>query len=75
MGSEMCIRDSDYRLSSYGAVTLGARWAVAVVESWTLELEAERYMTDAGWGVFDGDAAPALVNFWRGTIGITRRLD
>ena len=65
----------DYRLSSYGAVTLGARWAVAVGESWTLELEAERYMTDAGWGVFDGDAAPALVNFWRGTVGIIWRFD
>jgi hypothetical protein len=65
----------DYRLSSYGAVTLGARWAVVVGESWTLELEAERYMTDADWGVFDGDAAPALVDFWRGTVGITWRFD
>ena len=65
----------DYRLSSYGAVTLGARWAVALGESWTLELEAERYMTDAEWGVFDGDAAPALVDFWRGTVGITWRFD
>ena len=65
----------DYRLSSYGAVTLGARWAVALGESWTLELEAERYMTDADWGVFDGDAAPALVDFWRGTVGITWRFD
>ena len=65
----------DYRLSSYGAVTLGARWAVAVGESWTLELEAERYMTDANWGVFDGDAAPALVDFWRGTVGIIWRFD
>ena len=65
----------DYRLSSYGAVTLGARWAVAVGESWTLELEAERYMTDADWGVFSGDAAPALVDFWRGTVGIIWRFD
>ena len=65
----------DYRLSSYGAVTMGARWAVALGESWTLELEAERYMTDADWGVFDGEAAPALVDFWRGTIGITWRFD
>ncbi len=65
----------DYRLSSYGAVTLGARWAVALGECWTLELEAERYMTDAEWGVFDGDAAPALVDFWRGTVGITWRFD
>ena len=65
----------DYRLSSYGAVTLGARWAVALGESWTLELEAERYMTDADWGVFDGDAAPALVDFWRGTLGVMWRFD
>ena len=65
----------DYRLSSYGAVTLGARWAVALGESWTLELEAERYMTDADWGVFDGDAAPALVDFWRGTVGVMWRFD
>ena len=65
----------DYRLSSYGAVTLGARGAVALGESWTLELEAERYMTDADWGVFDGDAAPALVDFWRGTVGVMWRFD
>ena len=65
----------DYRLSSYGAVTLGARWAVAVGESWTLELEAEHYMTHGDWGVFDGDAAPALVDFWRGTVGIIWRFD
>jgi hypothetical protein len=65
----------DYRLSSYGAVTLGARWAVALGESWTLELEAERYMTDADWGVFDGEAAPALVDFWRGTVGVMWRFD
>ena len=65
----------DYRLSSYGAVTLGARWAVTLGESWTLELEAERYMTDADWGVFDGDAAPALVDFWRGTVGVMWRFD
>lgn len=65
----------DYRLSSYGAMTLGARWAVALGESWTLELEAERYMTDADWGVFDGDAAPALVDFWRGTVGVMWRFD
>ena len=65
----------DYRLSSYGAVTLGAQWVVALGESWTLELEAERYMTDADWGVFDGDAAPALVDFWRGTVGVMWRFD
>ena len=65
----------DYRLSSYGAVTIGARWAIALADSWTLELEAERYMTDAKWGVFDGDTAPALVDFWRGTVGVIWRFD
>jgi hypothetical protein len=65
----------DFRLSSYGALALGARWAVALGESWTLELEAERYMADADWGVFDGDGAPALVDFWRGTVGIIWRFD
>lgn len=65
----------DYRLSSYGAVTIGARWAISVADNWTLELEAERYMTDANWGVFDGEAAPALVDFWRGTVGVIWRFD
>ena len=65
----------DYRLSSYGAMTLGARWALALGESWTLELEAERYVTDADWGVYEGEAAPALVDFWRGTVGIIWRFD
>lgn len=65
----------DYRLSSYGAVTVGARWAVALSNSWTLELEAERYMTDTSWGMFDGNAAPALVDFWRGTVGVIWRFD
>ena len=65
----------DYRLSSYGAVTIGARWAVALSNSWTLELDAERYMTDAGWGMFDGSKAPALVDFWRGTVGVIWRFD
>lgn len=65
----------DYRLSSYGAVTIGARWAIAVNGAWSLELEAERYMSDASWGLFGGDSAPALVDFWRGTVGVTWRFD
>ena len=56
-------------------MTLGARWALALGESWTLELEAERYVTDADLGVYEGEAAPALVDFWRGTVGIIWRFD
>jgi len=64
----------DYRLSSYGAITLGARWSVAIGD-WTLELEAERYQSDADWGLYDGEAAPALVDFWRAAIAATWRFD
>ena len=64
----------DYRLSSYGAVTVGARWAVTLGD-WLLELEAERYMSDASWGLYAGDEAPALVDFWRGTVAIVWRFD
>ena len=64
----------DYRLSSYGAITVGARWSVAIGD-WTLELEAERYQSDADWGLYDGEAAPALVDFWRAAIAATWRFD
>ena len=65
----------DYRLSAYGAVTIGARWSLSLSNTWTLELEAERYKTDGSWGLYEGDEAPALVNFWRGTIGLIWRFD
>ena len=65
----------DYRLSSYGAVTVGARWSVAVSDQWTLELEAERYQTSKGWGLYSGAEAPALVDFWRGTIALIWRFE
>ena len=64
----------DYRLSSYGAMTLGARWAINLGD-WTFELEGERYWSDANWGLYDGDSAPALVDFWRGTMAIIWRFD
>ena len=37
------------------------------------ELEAERYETSKGWGLYDGSEAPALVDFWRGTIALIWR--
>ena len=64
----------DYRLSSYGAITLGARWAINLGD-WTFELEGERYWSDSNWGLYDGDPAPALVEFWRGTMAIIWRFD
>ncbi len=68
-------RADDYRLSSYGALTLGARWSLELSEQWTLELEAERYETSQGWGLYGGEEAPALVNFWRGTIALIWRFE
>lgn len=65
----------DYRLSSYGAFTLGARWSVSLNEQWTLQLEAERYETAKGWGLYSGSEAPALVDFWRGTVALIWRID
>lgn len=65
----------DYRLSSYGAFTLGARWSLALSEQWTLELEAERYETSQDWGLYSGEEAPALVDFWRGTIALIWRFE
>ncbi len=65
----------DYRLSSYGAVTLGARWSILLSEQWTLELEAERYETSQSSGLYSGEKAPALVDFWRGTIALIWRFE
>ena len=64
----------DYRLSSYGAFTLGLRSAVRLGD-WQIEGQLERYESDNGWGLYGGEAAPALVDFWRATVGITWRFD
>lgn len=64
----------DYRLSSFGALTAGVRWAVTLGD-WIFEVQAERYRSDTSWGLYSGDAAPALVDFWRGTVGLTWRFD
>ncbi len=64
----------DYRLSSYGAITAGLRWTVQLGD-WQIETQAERYQSDGDWGVFSGKAAPALVDFWRATVGLTWRFD
>jgi len=64
----------DYRLSSFGAITAGLRWTIALGD-WTAEAQLERYVSDHSWSTFSGQAAPALVDFWRGTIGISWRFD
>lgn len=64
----------DYRLSSYGAITLGLRGTLRL-GNWRLEGQVERYESDNAWGLYDGEAAPALVDFWRATVGVTWRFD
>ena len=64
----------DFRLSSYGALTAGLRSTVQIGD-WQFEGQLERYESDNDWGLYDGDAAPALVDFWRATIGISWRFD
>ncbi len=64
----------DYRLSSFGAITAGLNWSVAVGD-WQFEAQAERYMSDNGWSLYSGAEAPALVDFWRATVGLTWRID
>ncbi|MEL0193301.1 MAG: hypothetical protein VW865_13510, partial [Halieaceae bacterium] len=60
--------------SSYGAFTAGLRWTVQLGD-WQIETQAERYQSDGGWGLFSGEEAPALVDFWRATVGLTWRFD
>lgn len=64
----------DYRLSSFGAVTLGMRWEIER-NDWRLSLAGERYRTDNDWGTFDGEAAPGIVDFWRFTVGMSYRFE
>jgi hypothetical protein len=58
----------DYRLSAFGALSLGLRLRHDI-GNWTLSLTGERYRSDNDWGLFGGDEAPGLVDFWRGSVG------
>ncbi len=64
----------DYRLSSFGALTAGLRWTIELGD-WIAEAQVERYVSNHAWSTFSGDEAPALVDFWRGTVGIIWRFD
>lgn len=62
----------DYRLSAYGALSLGLRLQHDI-GSWRVNLAAERYESDNAWGVYGGEESPALVDFWRTSIGLDYR--
>ena len=59
----------DYRLSSFGAVSLGLR-VRHEIGNWAIVAAGERYETDKSWGVYGGDESPALVNYWRYSFGL-----
>ena len=68
-GSERFYAD-DYRLSSYGAFSYGLRLRRGIGD-WAVEATAERYNSDESWGLFGGEESPALVDFWRWSVGFS----
>ena len=64
----------DYRLSAYDATTMGLHGFYQLGD-WRFEAQVERYSTSATGSISSIDTAPALVDFWRGTIGISWRFD
>jgi hypothetical protein len=62
----------DYRLSSFGAFTLGAR-LVTTVRDWEFSVVGERYRSDGSWSLYSGEESPALVDFWRFSLGVSYR--
>ena len=64
----------DYRLSAYDATTMGLHGFYQLGD-WRFEAQVERYTTSATGSISSIDTAPALVDFWRGTIGISWRFD
>ena len=59
----------DYRLSSFGAVSGGLRLRQEL-GNWAVTAVGERYATDQGWGLYGGDESPALVDYWRWSVGL-----
>jgi hypothetical protein len=58
----------DHRLSAYGAITTGLR-VIHTIGNWSLNLTGERYTTSEDWGIYSGEESPALVKYWRYSIG------
>ncbi len=64
----------DYRLSAYGAIAVGLRLRHDIGR-WSLNLVGERYRSDNDWGLYGGEESPALVDFWRGSVGFDYRFE
>ena len=65
------LNSSDYRLSSYGAFTVGFN-SELTFEQWVLHLDWQQYISRESFALFgaDDDETPALVNFSTFTAGV-----
>jgi hypothetical protein len=65
------LNSSDYRLSSYGAFTVGFN-SELTFEQWALHLDWQQYISRESFALFgaDDDETPALVNFSTFTAGV-----
>ena len=70
--TEQAYFSDDYRLSSFGAITTGIRTEYDF-KKWKFELQAERYKTDPAWSISKGKDSPAIVDFWRLSLGMRYR--
>lgn len=68
-GGTLPLTSSDYRLSAYGAVSGGLQVQTSI-DDVTLTFVVERYVSNDGYGLYDGGRSPALVNFTRMSLGI-----
>lgn len=59
----------DFRLSAFGALSGGLRLKHDM-GNWSLNLTGERYESSESWGLYSGDESPALVDYWRYSIGL-----
>ncbi|MFK7976938.1 MAG: DUF3570 domain-containing protein [Halioglobus sp.] len=62
----------DHRLSAYGAFTYGVK-VKKDIGNWSVNVVGERYRSDETWGVYGGEESPALVDFWRYSLGLNYR--
>lgn len=59
---------SDYRLAAYGAISGGLQIQTTINDI-SVAVVLERYVSNDGYGLYDGDSSPALVNFTRLSLG------
>ncbi|MFT6051187.1 MAG: hypothetical protein ACI9B9_000827 [Halioglobus sp.] len=59
----------DFRLSAFGSLSGGLRLKHEI-GNWSVNLTGERYESSESWGLYSGEESPALVDYWRYSIGL-----